>query len=178
VTVLVAGVGNLFRGDDGFGCEVIRRIAGRALPAGVVVRDFGTSALDLRFWTERHDVVIVVDVVARELAPGELVVIDPAACPGASSEPGLHGASSSDVVAWAAARRDRGEQPHVVRVVGCVPATFGDDEEGALGLSAPVAAAVEPAVECVVALVSSLVSSVVSPPGRADVAPGSDVRRA
>lgn len=168
MTILVAGVGNLFQGDDGFGCEVLRRLAGRPLPPGVVARDFGTSALDLRFWMERHDAVVVVDVVARGREPGTLVVLDPEAAPGATtagaatvgvaaSADAAHGLTATDVVAWAAARRARGEMPHHLRVVGCEPASFGDPEEGALGLSEVVEAAVPRAIELVLEVVSQLV---------------------
>jgi hydrogenase maturation protease len=168
VTVLVAGVGNLFQGDDGFGCEVLRRLAGHALPPGVVARDFGTSALDLRFWMERHDAVVVVDVVARGRAPGTLVVLDPEGVvldpevppPAVVGSPvgaeATHGLTATDVVSWAAARRARGEMPHQLRVVGCEPATFGDPEEGALGLSDAVEAAVPRAIELVLDVVGQL----------------------
>lgn len=164
MTILVAGVGNLFQGDDGFGCEVLRRLAGRALPPGVVARDFGTAALDLRFWMERHDAVVVVDVVARGRAPGTLVVLDPgnsaAGGPNTAGAEAAHGLTATEVVTWAVARRARGEMPHELRVVGCEPATFGDPEEGALGLSDAVEAAVPRAIELVLEVVGQLTHDV------------------
>ena len=162
MTVLVAGVDNLFHGDDGFRCEVLRTLATRALPASVVARDFGIAALDLRFWMERHEAVIVVDVAMRGHAPGTLTVIDPGPeLPGArAADDAAHGLTASDVIAWAASRRARGQRPHALRVLGCEPASFGDEDEGALGLSPAVAAAVPRAVELALEIASSLAQEV------------------
>ncbi len=171
MTILVAGVGNVFLGDDAFGCEVLRRLAARPLPAGVVARDFGTSALDLRFWMERHEAVIVVDVVGRGRAPGTLVVLDPEGGARGPADAAPHGLTATDVIAWAVARRARGETPRQLRLVGCEPATFGD-EEGALGLSPAVEAAVPRAVDLVLEVVSSLLAQPATQPaieGGADV---------
>lgn len=155
-SVLVAGVGNLFRGDDGFGGEVVRHLLGLPLPPGVVARDFGTSALDLRFWMERHDVVVVVDAMARGRAPGTLVVLEPADVAPSPAVAPAHGLTATDVVTWAAARSARGERPRLVRVVGCEPATLGDEDDGALGLSPAVAAVVPAAADLVRELIDEL----------------------
>src|SRR5690606_37167407 len=65
MSVLVAGVGNVFRGDDGFGPEVVRKLSGRVLPAGTRVEDFGIRGIHLVFeLLEPIDLLIVVDAVS------------------------------------------------------------------------------------------------------------------
>ena len=77
-TVLVAGIGNMFLGDDGFGVEVVRRLAGRTLRPGVTIRDFGIRGFDLAFnLVDGADLTILVDATARGGAPGTLYTIEP-----------------------------------------------------------------------------------------------------
>ena len=72
--ILIAGIGNIFFGDDAFGVEVVRRLAGRAMPDGVRVVDFGIRGIDLAYaLTDGCDVVILVDAVQRGGAPGTRV---------------------------------------------------------------------------------------------------------
>ncbi|MDQ3686285.1 MAG: hydrogenase maturation protease, partial [Acidobacteriota bacterium] len=47
--ILIAGIGNIFLGDDAFGCEVAQRLSGRTLPDEVRVVDFGIRGLDLAY---------------------------------------------------------------------------------------------------------------------------------
>ena len=69
--ILVAGVGNIFLGDDGFGVEVVRRLAGCSLPEGVVVADFGIRGLDLAYaMQEEYELVVFVDATPRGQEPG------------------------------------------------------------------------------------------------------------
>ena len=76
--VLIAGVGNIFLGDDAFGVEVARVMATRPLPEGVVVRDFGIRSFDLAYaLLDDWSAVILVDAVSRNAAPGTLFVIEP-----------------------------------------------------------------------------------------------------
>src|SRR5438128_11181411 len=77
--VLVAGIGNIFLGDDGFGVEVARRLRDEQLPVGVDVADFGIRAVHLAYELAdgRYDAVILVDAVPRGEAPGTLYVIEP-----------------------------------------------------------------------------------------------------
>ena len=76
--VLIAGIGNVFMGDDGFGCEVVPRLAAAPLPAGVDAIDFGTGGMDLGYaLTEGYDAAILVDTVAPNHAPGTVSVIEP-----------------------------------------------------------------------------------------------------
>jgi hypothetical protein len=68
--MLVAGIGNIFRGDDAFGSEVARRLAARTLPQGVGVRDFGNRAIDLAYALVRETgEAILIDAVSRGGAP-------------------------------------------------------------------------------------------------------------
>src|SRR5438270_10803156 len=78
--VLVAGIGNIFLGDDAFGVEVAQRLAQRPLPAGVRVVDFGIRGLDLTYaLLDGQDAVILVDATLRGGPPGTLYVIEPEA---------------------------------------------------------------------------------------------------
>ncbi|HVH13782.1 MAG TPA: hydrogenase maturation protease, partial [Longimicrobium sp.] len=77
-TILVAGIGNIFLGDDGFGVEVVRRLAADALPAGVEVVDFGIRGMDLAYALQKpYAAVVMVDAAPRGGAAGTLYVIEP-----------------------------------------------------------------------------------------------------
>ena len=155
--ILVAGIGNIFLGDDGFGVAVARRLAERPLPRGVEVGDFGIRGLDLVYELgEGHDAVILLDAVPRGEAPGTLFVIEPEISPEAV---GLdaHGMDPAKVLALA---RDLGRVPERVLLVGCEPQRRMDGSEAEVvgELSEPVQAAVEAAVELVEELVGELAS--------------------
>src|ERR1700691_3179645 len=76
--ILIAGVGNIFLGDDAFGVEAAQALAARDLPAGVVVRDFGIRSFDLAYaLLDDWSAVILIDAVSRRAAPGTLFVIEP-----------------------------------------------------------------------------------------------------
>lgn len=154
--VLVACVGNLFLGDDGFGPEVARSLATRGVPSDVEVRDYGIRAMDLWFSLENAERAIVVDVVRRGAAPGTLFVLEPEAGEGDDVPLHPHDATAGHVLAWAARRRARGECPRELRLVGCEAESFGDEDEGRLGLSATVTGAVERAVDLVLEVARDL----------------------
>ena len=146
--ILVAGIGNLFLGDDGFGVEVLRRLSHRQLPAGACAVDFGIRGVDLTYaLLEKWDAVIFVDAAARGGDPGTLYLLEPQ--PG--GEPSIE-AHAMDPVRVLALARELGPIPAVLRVVGCEPRSV----EEAIGLSPEVEAAVEPAVAMVQRLVSEL----------------------
>src|SRR5437763_5407130 len=86
VRILVAGIGNIFLGDDAFGVEVVRRLSVRPLPPGVEVRDFGIRGLDL-VWAvqDGYEAVILVDAACRGGLPGTLCVLEPEPGPPAVS---------------------------------------------------------------------------------------------
>jgi hydrogenase maturation protease len=151
--ILVAGVGNLFRGDDGFGPEVARRLATRPLPPGVRVLDAGTRGHDLAYAIlDGYDAVILVDAIRRGGPPGTLYAVEPAAADLAGPV-GTHGVDLPAV--FALVRAMGGTRPPI-RLVGCEPAELGPDDEGAFGLSPAVAAVVGPAVRLVEDTVADL----------------------
>jgi hydrogenase maturation protease len=160
--VLIAGVGNVFLGDDAFGVEVVRRLATRALPDGVRVRDFGIRGLDLAYaLLDRCDAAILVDAAPRGAGPpGTLYVIeaDPGPPVRAAEGPGImldtHAMDPEKVLRLVAAMNGRIGR---VLIVGCEPATLGAEDDVEMGLSPPVAAAVEEAVKLVESLVATLV---------------------
>ncbi len=152
--VLVAGIGNIFMGDDGFGVAVAQRLAERTWPDGVSVVDFGIRSFDLAFaLVDGPQVAILVDALARGEAPGTLYVFEPdlagldALSPASKEGHALHPAQ---VIRLATLY---GSLPKRILVVGCEPASLAFDEEGRASLSQPVEAAVDEAV----ALVESLV---------------------
>lgn len=154
--ILVAGIGNVFMGDDGFGVEVVTRLQRRGLPDGVKVVDFGIRGIDLTYaLMDGYSVAVMVDTMQRGEAPGTVSVIEPA--PPQAEEPGDLTFSPHDLDPAKVLRLARmlGERCPRLLVIACEPLTFGG-EIGAMGLSGPVAAAVEPAVAAAEALVRRL----------------------
>jgi hydrogenase maturation protease len=138
--VLVAGAGNVFRGDDGFGVEVAARLARGPLPAGVMVRDYGIRGLHLAYaLLEPVTLLIVADAVSRGERPGTLYVIEPDPDEDLPELADPHGMSLPSV--FASVRALGGELPRVL-IVGCEPAELGET----MGLSAAVEQAVDPAL--------------------------------
>jgi hydrogenase maturation protease len=126
--VLVAGIGNVFLGDDGFGVEVARRLSAEPLPDGVEVADVGIRALHLAFaLLDRPELLLVVDAVSRGDPPGTLTLVEPrldagdadADAAGPDAVPDAHGMSLATVAA--AVRALGGELPRTL-LVGCEPA--------------------------------------------------------
>jgi hydrogenase maturation protease len=154
--VLVAGIGNIFMADDAFGVEVARRLAGRELPAGVDVRDFGIRGMDLMYALgEGYDAAVLVDAVPRGEPPGTLSVIEPQLGEAEVATPDAHGMDPAKVLSLA---RQVGSVPERILIVGCEPAVrMSGDEEDVVGeLSEPVLAAIDDAVELVQSVVSEL----------------------
>lgn len=155
--VLVAGIGNIFLADDGFGVEVARRLAQKKLPAGVDVKDFGIRGMDLVYALgEGYDAAVFVDAVPRCEPPGALFVIEPQL----ELESGevmldAHGMDPVKVLSLAG---QLGPIPERVLVVGCEPEVrMSGDEEDLVGeLSEPVRAALDPAVELVESVLAEL----------------------
>ena len=152
--VLVAGIGNVFFGDDGFGVEVARRLGERPQPEGVRVVDFGIRGLDLAYaLSDGYDAAILVDALPRGGPPGTLYVLEPevAAAP-TGTLADTHGLDPARILSLL---RTLGDDVPIVRVVGCEPTLVAGDEM-TMGLSAPVAAAVDGAVTLVEALAAEL----------------------
>lgn len=150
--ILVAGIGNIFLGDDGFGVEVIRRLSARSLPVSMMVfQDFGIRSVDLVYALHTPwKAVILVDAYAHGETPGHLQVlhITPDDIP--TSAPVMDGHSLNPLIVLSMAKQQARTLPPVY-LVGCQPLTFGP-EEGSMELSAPVEAAIEQACDLVINL--------------------------
>lgn len=151
--ILIAGIGNIFLGDDGFGTEVARRLAGRSLPPGVIVKDFGICGLDLAYMLlDPYDLVVLVDACPRGGEPGTVYLVEPGRVePGARVQLDAHAMNPMQVLRTVQAL---GGTPGRILIVGCEPADIGSDEEGKIGLSDPVQAAIDEAIAVIYRLVS------------------------
>lgn len=151
--ILVAGIGNIFLGDDGFGCEVARALAGMDFPAEAVVTDFGIRGFDLALaLLESYQTVIIVDAITRGAPPGTVYVLQPAA-DSAPSGPEAFDAHSMDPARLLNLARTLGEITAEIYIVGCEPLDFGEELEGRMGLSEPARSAVPEAAAAVIELI-------------------------
>ncbi|MEP6509790.1 MAG: hydrogenase maturation protease, partial [Gemmatimonadales bacterium] len=156
--ILIAGIGNIFLGDDGFGVEVAQRLAMRQLPPGVRVIDFGIRGYDLAYAIlAKPDHTILVDACPRKLEPGTVFVLEPDLTSLGSIESTVLDAHDMNPMHVLRLAQSLGAELRNVLVVGCEPATLGP-EEGFMGLSEPVEAAVNEAVGQIELLVARLLS--------------------
>ncbi|MFJ9561301.1 hydrogenase maturation protease [Streptomyces fuscichromogenes] len=163
--LLVAGVGNIFLGDDAFGPEVIRALGPRPLPDGARVRDYGIRGMDLAYTLlDGWSVVVLVDAAARGERPGTLSLVEPELPDGASAAPPeAHGMDPAKVLALAAHLGDE-PLPRVL-VLACEPGELPrGDEDIAPGLSEPVRDAVARAVTALHQLVPALLADPLGTP--------------
>lgn len=144
--VLVAGVGNVFLGDDGFGVEVVARIDPATLPEGVDVTDYGIRGVHLAYdlLDERYATLILVDALPMGETPGTLAVVEVDALDSTGETPMVEAHSMNPHVVLAAIRGLGGTPPRVL-VVGCEPAVF----DAGMQLSPPVTAALDEAAALV-----------------------------
>lgn len=185
--ILIAGIGNIFHGDDAFGVEVANRLSLRSLPAEARVVDFGIRGFDLAYaLLDGYDVTILVDATSRGGLPGTLYTIEiEGGAPSGVDEPAdlatqnlatpdlaaqdmaTHGMNPMRVLQMAKAMGGGDPDCSVGRIllVGCEPETLGSEEEGQMGLSATVGAAIETAADMVEALVGRLLEENLSVPG-------------
>jgi len=141
--VLVAGIGNLFLTDDGFGSEVARRLAGGPLPDGVRVVDYGIRGMHLAYdLLDGYDGLVVIDALPGDGAPGDLSVLEVGPNDLGEGELDAHGMAP---VAVLASLGQLGGALPPTYVVGCQPADVGEG----IGLTPAVAAAVDRAVDLV-----------------------------
>ena len=156
--ILVAGIGNMWLGDDGFGGEVVKRLEARELPKGTVVFDFGTGGLDLAYEVMRgYDALVLVDVTQQGGEPGTLYVMEALE---EEVEAGIedgqmlnpHAMDPQTVLRFV---KTLGAWPGKVLVVACEPAEVA---EMGFGLSEQVVRAVDGAVELVVETIGELQS--------------------
>ncbi len=161
-SVLIAGVGNIFLGDDAFGVEVVQRLAARSLPQNVRVVDFGIRGYDLAYaLMEPWELVILVDAVPRGDAPGTVFLIE-----AELTEPGADGdllinnvaydAHSMNPAAVLQLVKDLGGKPGRILVVGCEPSTLEAEQIGEGALSGPVRAAIDEAIRMIEELIAGI----------------------
>ena len=161
-TILVAGIGNIFLGDDGFGVEVVRRLASRRYAENVRVADYGIRGFDLAFaLLDDPAATILIDAMPRGGQPGTVYVLAPDLEDSASTAQPDHIDGSFQGHAMTpnsvfALVRTLGGTPRNVTIVGCEPLTFGPENEGSMELSEPVANAIPEAVTVVERLLSAL----------------------
>ena len=158
--ILIAGIGNIFLGDDAFGVEVVRRLAGHRLPEGVKVVDFGIRSFDLAYaLCDGYDAIILVDAVPRGEPPGTLCVIEPEIPAPAGGEAeelpavATHNMNPATVLRLAAAM---GGQVGRVFVVGCEPTPLKSEDDMEMELSPAVSEAADGAVELIESLVAGI----------------------
>lgn len=144
--VLVAGIGNIFLTDDGFGSEVARRLAARQLPDGVIVTDYGIRGMHLAYdLLDGYDALVIIDAVPHQAEPGDLVVLAVGPDDIGDGDFDAHGMEPTAVLASLGSLG--GELPPTY-VVGCEPAEVGEG----MGFTPAVASAVDQAVETVITL--------------------------
>jgi len=166
-SILVAGIGNVFLGDDGFGVEVVRRLHERrndVWPPEVRVIDYGIRGIDLYYaLLDGVDLAILVDATHRDGPAGTLYVIEPSVTrmgegfKGDASPVLLSPHDLDPAKVLQAVQAMGGEVGHIV-LIGCEPESLGteDGQEGRMGLSEPVAAAVNEAVETIETMIESM----------------------
>jgi hydrogenase maturation protease len=156
-SILIAGIGNIFLGDDAFGVEAVKRLAARKLPEAVRVADFGIRGFDLVYaLQDGYETTILVDACPQGQPPGTVFVIEPdlnsAGNAGQQSVVETHGMNPVNVIRMAKAMNAPLKR---LLVVGCEPETLGG-EEGSMGLSGPVEAALDEAVRVIENLVTRI----------------------
>jgi hydrogenase maturation protease len=162
--ILIAGIGNIFLGDDAFGVEVARRLSGREWPGNVRITDFGIRGYDLAYaLLDGYDTTILVDACPRGEPAGTLFVIEIEPKNLGSADSGspeeqqggieAHSMNPLNVLRLAASMGPLKQ----VLLVGCEPATLGP-EEGQMGLSATVEGAIDDAVNLVESIVGKILS--------------------
>lgn len=159
-SILVAGIGNIFMGDDAFGVEVAQRLAARQLPDGVRVVDFSIRGYDLaNALQDGFGATILVDAYPHGDAPGTLYLVEPDleglnSAPAQDSEWDAHSMDPVKVLRLAASM---GGPLKRILLLGCEPATLGP-EQGQMGLSPEVDRAVEEAVSMLDSLINKILA--------------------
>ena len=160
--ILVAGIGNIFLGDDGFGVEVVQRLAERELPENVEVGDFGIRGMDLAYaLMDPYEVVVFVDAVPRGQEPGTVYLIEAEVPEEGDVALDTHGMDPVSVMRLA---RVLGAEVPRTLVVGCEPQNIpGRRDESQthpdymlMELSEPVQRAVDEAVKLVESIVEEV----------------------
>jgi hydrogenase maturation protease len=161
--LLIAGIGNIFLGDDGFGVAVVHRLRERPLPAGVRSIDFGIRGFDLACALESCDAAILIDATKRGGPPGTLYVIAPAldGTPEQLAPPEGHTLTPDRVLAGL----PRDARPRLVRLVGCEPQSLEPEPEADIEADADLftlSPAVRQAVDEAVRLVEQMAAQIMA----------------
>ncbi len=152
--ILIAGLGNIFQGDDAFGCEVIRQLKPDAFPEGVKVMDFGIRSYDLAYaLTNGYEAVILVDAISRGRAPGSLYLIEPETNLPGGFEPGAVDAHTMNPVSVIQMAQTLGGVRGKLYLIGCEPAILENDE---MILSGEVQEAIPRAITMIESLAQEL----------------------
>lgn len=159
-SILVAGIGNIFLGDDGFGVEVVKRLSAHEFDARVKVVDFGIRGFDLAYaLQDGYETTILIDAYPHGQTPGAVSLVEPDLSKLNEPQTGpqqsvveMHGMNPLNVLRMASEMNGGLKK---ILLIGCEPADFGG-EQGHMGLTAPVAAAVDEAVKMVVSVVGKL----------------------
>jgi hydrogenase maturation protease len=157
--ILVAGIGNIFLGDDAFGSEVAQRLMRQMLGLGVEVMDLGIRSLDLMYaLIDGYDAAILIAAVPRGEPPGTLFLIEPRIDAPADADATcvMLDGHTMDPVKVLRAAGSMGMLPRRLLIVGCEPTPLPGDEEMQMEMSSPVSAAIDEAVSMVCEIVSSL----------------------
>lgn len=153
----MAGIGNIFLGDDGFGVEVVKRLSAHEFGAAVKVMDFSIRGFDLAYaLQDGYETTILIDAYPHGQTPGTVSLVEPDLSKLNEPQTGpqqsvveTHGMNPLNVLRMASAMNGGLKK---ILLIGCEPADFGG-EEGHVGLSAPVEAAVDEAVKMVISIV-------------------------
>src|SRR6202171_5071106 len=159
-SILVAGIGNIFLGDDAFGVEVVRRMAGLKLPESVRVSDFGIRGFDLAYaLQDGYETTILLDACPHGEAPGTLYVIEPdlKALDDPDDPQAVVEAHAMNPINVLRMARAMNIEIKNVLLVGCEPETLGGEEDQ-MGLSAAVEAAVDHAVKLVESIINKILN--------------------
>jgi hydrogenase maturation protease len=156
--ILVAGIGNIFMGDDAFGVEVAERLIQQPMPREVRVADFGIRSYDLAYTLmDGWDATILVDIMKRGREPGTLYLIQPDMSAIGTDPDEVVNAHGMDPLTVLRMVRSLGGEPSRLYVIGCEPAMLPDDE-GAMRLSPEVDAAIPGAIEMIRSLVGRILN--------------------
>jgi hydrogenase maturation protease len=152
--ILIAGIGNIFFGDDAFGCEVAQQLAREALPEGVRVCDYGIRSYDLAYaLLEPNDAAILIDAVPRGEEPGTIFLLELDINQLDSAGVESVNAHVMNPVAVLQLVRSFGGSPRELYLVGCEPAVLETEE---LGLSEKVQSAIPLALDTIRELLGKL----------------------
>lgn len=159
--ILIAGVGNIFLGDDAFGVETARALFQRRLPEGVKVVDYGIRGFDLASaLLDTWDAVVLIDAFKHGGTPGTLYLLEPdlrsVYSPQSDNVMNPHSMDPVHVIQLAFSM---GEVNAKIYLVGCEPEDFGDELEGRMGLSKSVRDSVAEAVAMIENLIERTIAT-------------------